>query len=303
MVLGGVGALAAACGVTRLDAGSTGKDAGASDAGIAEGALWPYPPSNVIGFECTAAAPSFAAGVWKGKFDSYVPVTGPNIEIDVDGTSSFDHGVCGKVIFGSGDPLPLPTSADAPPPDAPAIPFAGSVGPTGGFPYEFHDPGIFNADAGAFHSNADGRRFTIPVNLLQVYKAWCNMQKSYLEVPGENIDQAQTDPTQQLIGAASPKYGCIPPHAFSNATTSDGNDCEGLNGLSIHGISCAQAEYCITGLCSCGALGLASLGNPNQGCTADTYPARFDVTVSDDGSTMTGSFVLPTRVETVHLTR
>jgi hypothetical protein len=299
-IVWGVGMAAVACGVTRLDAGST--DAGTRDAGEDQGALWPRPPSNDLELECSLPAPDFAAGVWKGRFDSYAPPSGPDIEIDVKGSYKSKNGLCGTVTFGTGDLVPLPEDPSAAPPDAPKLPLPIEFTPTAGFAYQFFSYGS-TFDGGVASVATVGRRLRFSVNLTQVYKAWCNMQRSYLESTPPDVQKILEDPTKQLIGADVGTYGCLPPHSFSVST--DGVVCDGLNGLTVQKLSCEQAGYCLFGLCSCGnpGPGLDGLTVANTGCTASEHDARFDVTVSDDGTTMTGSYVLPSRVETLHLTR
>ncbi len=110
-------ACAIACGETRLDAGST--DGNPSDAGQ-QGELFRGTPSNSLNLPCDLPAPDFVAGAWVGSFDTLtLPSGSSTIRIDVKGSFKTSDGLCGTVVFGEGDPLPLPTDPSTYPPGAP----------------------------------------------------------------------------------------------------------------------------------------------------------------------------------------
>ena len=291
----GVGIVAIGCGTALLDAGSN----ESSDAGEPQGRVWNGVPSYSYDLPCLLPAPSWVAGSWRGTFDAYaLPSGSSSIRVDVRGAQT-PGGLCGTVVFGEGDPLPLPTDVSAPPPGAQSIgigtPF--SRAPREGFVYEFYAFGPRTGfDGGSLTSEPpaiEGQRIHFSVNALQIYKAWCNMQPSYLWMAGSQ------DP-KNFYQFSDPKYSCVPLDAIRYDDT--GSACPGFLGTSVHHVSCQQAAFCAGGACACyGPLGGGGFEGVNDGCTAASdHTTRFDLTVTD--ATMVGSVVFSDRVESAKLT-
>jgi hypothetical protein len=297
----GVGAAIVGCGTTRLDAGSN----EGRDAGPVQGQVWSGTPSNSFDLPCDLPAPDWLAGSWQGHFDAYSLKSGSmNVHIDVRGSYRTKGGLCGTVVLGVGDPLPLPTDARAAPPGAPSVSRAAALALDPlreGFPYEFYVSGstyVSELDA-SFVSDPpaiEGQRIRFTINPGQPYKAWCNLQPSYL------WPDSQT--TRNFFpGLIAPVYSCLPPRGAY--VSSDDPACEGIPGVGP--ASCAQWAFCIQGLCAC--FGPSQMSYPSEldvqsnGCTAapTLEPTRFDLTVTD--TAMVGSVVFPNRVEGVTLTR
>jgi hypothetical protein len=293
-----------ACGVVRLDAGSVG-DGGRPDArSEIEGTLWSGVPSNTFDLPCTLAAPDGFGGVWEGEFDSYdLPSGSRALRLQIDGAYEESDGLCGKVVFGKGEPPPMATDPTAPPPGAPWPLDSQSrlrVGrvPVEGFVYEFANVGTdpYAPDGGgALFAPAavHGQRAQFAITFLQSYKSWCNLQPAYELAPGTQ------DPQHTLTGT-SPRYGCLPPDVQSGME--GGLVCPGFVGSRLHGVSCVQATYCSGSVCDC----LPGLGPTSGGCTVlppalGLGTSNFDLTLSSD--TLSGNIILIDGVESVHFTR
>ena len=110
------------CGAQTLDAGS---NADAAAVAPPSGVRWQQPPSNDLNETCTPGGSTSVVGSWLGHFDNYVFPSGSNeIRIDLietDNPADGQNGPCGKIVFGGGDPPPLPTDPAAfyPPGSAP----------------------------------------------------------------------------------------------------------------------------------------------------------------------------------------
>jgi hypothetical protein len=255
--------LVCGCGAQTLDAGSN-TDAGA--VAPPSGVRWPQPPSNDLDNKCLPGGPTSVVGSWLGHFDNYVFPSGSN-EIRIDLTDANPAQVpnfpCGKIVFGSGDPPPLPTDPSAFYPPG----FFGVIGGLPdlshlrqrtlyeGFRYDFSDPG----------SSVDGGYVELGITTRQIYKAWCEMQLSYFQ------------------GAASlgvNAYDCVPSNT-SFAPSPDGG-CELLSGNSSAGpTSCAQVALCAA--CTC---------QPN-GCTIDSdADVHLDIQFQGDAGSGNASFPL-----------
>lgn len=299
LVLGGIGLLGFACGTERLNAGSSvGADAGGSpDAGNVHARYWPDAPSNSFDVPCTLPPPPSLAGAWEGAFDTYaLPSGSKSVRVEITGAFMQSDGLCGTVTFGSGEPLPVATDAETAPPGAPNLAEAALAGrlPREGFGYEFNAPGTLALDGAVLLAKpaVKGDQVRFGINLKQSFKAWCNLQPAYLDDFGAPLSSS-------LFGA------CLPPEAFDPG--SDARPCEGLN-LMVRHASCAQAAFCVTGLCTCGTAnpGLSGLSaSPSRaasGCTVPPTPSTmFALTLA--GTALTGTVELPNTIETLRLTR
>lgn len=89
---------------------------------------------------------------------------------------------------------------------------------------------------------------------------------------------------------------CIPTTALDYAP--GGTNCPGtLSGISVYGVSCAQATYCVLHACDCES---SSVDNksPPHGCTVlENKDLLFNLTL--DGSGLSGTM----GVQRLHLTR
>lgn len=295
-------AIAVACGTTRLDAGSSDR----ADAGEVKGHVFDGTPSNSVRTLCDVPAEDWLAGVWQGEFDSYVLPSGSKaLRIDFAGSPHTPKGLCGTVVLGQGDPLPLPADPTLPPPGEPANGSTFGSTPREGFPYDFSAFGPLVDGGASPNPPIEGRRLHFAINLLQIYNAWCEMQPSYLLMEGKEYDPAHPLDVQQPA-----KYGCVPPDAV--VTGGDGLYCDHL-GLRVRHVSCAQAEYCTRPVCFCNGPSLLPSTTDDDprfpvsfavynGCgAAAPIATEFDLTVADD--TMTGNVVFFDHVEPLHLTR
>jgi hypothetical protein len=298
-------AVAVACGTTKLDAGSNDR----ADAGEVKGHVYEGMPTHSQAVKCDVPTEDWLAGVWQGEFDSYaLPSRSKAIRIDFAGSPHEPGGVCGTVVLGQGDPLPLPTDPTLPPPGEPPIGSTFGRTPREGFPYDFgaYSSPLLGVDGGVSGSPPiKGRRVRFAINLLQIYNAWCEMQPSYLLMEGMQYDPAHPLDVQQPA-----KYGCVPPGAI--VTGGDGPYCDHL-GVRVRYVSCAQAEYCTRPVCACNGPSVSAdiTGDDPRfpvsfrvynGCgAAAPIATEFDLTVADD--TMTGNVVFFDRVEPLHLTR
>jgi hypothetical protein len=306
-----LGLLLSACGVERLDAGST----ASTDAGEAarEKALWPLgPPSNSFNLPCTLPAPPELAGMWQGQFDSHQLASGSSaIRIDVGGAYEAAGGLCGTVTFGEGTAPPLATDPEAPAPGEPQSPSAtllAGVTLLEGFPYEFHAAGrqpVFKdtlpdgglpsrlVDAGLTPGAVEGNQVSFGITLRQPLKSWCNLQFSYL------LANYEASASQNLL-LGGPQTNCIPLTALVD-DGSRGTFCSGV-GTNVQGVSCQQATYCVMRACNCV---VSSIDNrsPPHGCTVlPASETRFSLTL--DGSVLSGTVNLASAgLQPVHFTR
>jgi hypothetical protein len=294
-VLAGTAALLSACETTRLDAGSN--DDG--DAGDEQGHVLSGTPSNSYDYPCNLPAPSWLGGTWVGQFDSYaLPSGSSSVRISVAGAFYSEGGLCGTITLGDGEPLPLPTDPSLPPPGVPSLVDFGEImrDLREGFPYDFASPGPtrFEGDASFTPEPPaiEGQRLRTIFNPWQFYNAWCNMQPSY-RAPASGPASSPTE------------YTCVPPDALSTGSDAVLCDVLGLSGITVRPGTCAQAGFCLAGLCNCfgpESVGVVVVGSV-YGCGAKTLGslARLDATVSDN--TMSGSVVFDSGVEIMHLTR
>jgi hypothetical protein len=308
--MGVLGLAVSSCGVERLDAGSIDDHAPASmDAGQAarEKALWLFgAPSNSFNLPCTLPASAELAGTWQGQFDSLKLTSGSSaIRIDVTGAYEGADGLCGTVTFGEGTTPPIATDPAAPPPGEPEQPPLFSVRFLEGFPYEFYEPGrqhvlravtdagtdeLVDAGLSTAAGAVDGNQIEFHITSRQPAKSWCNLQFSYrntADIPGQN---------PFLSG---PTMNCVPSNAFDEQSAS--NDACGV-GYPIHGISCAQALYCIYQVCDCASFG-ANDKSPPHGCTVQMKnDLLFNLNL--EGSAMSGTLSLSGAMAmSLHLTR
>jgi hypothetical protein len=271
--------LVCGCGAQTLDAGS---NADASAVAPPSGVRWSQPPSNDLGETCTPGGSTSIVGSWLGHFDSYVFPSGSNeIRIDLvetDNPADQQNAPCGKIVFGGGDPPPLPTDPTAfyPPGAAPTTTIV--LGDAGivqenrpqrtvveGFRYDF--AGGLDSD-----TRVDAQRVELGIMTGQIYKAWCEMQLSYFQ----GYDQAVID--------LNP-YNCVPSYNGSAGPDADGG-CEirlsGNSWTNLVPISCAQLTLCAA--CQC----------QTNGChLADFTPdVHLDIQFQGDAGTGSASFPL-----------
>jgi hypothetical protein len=226
--------LGAACGITRLDAGSNRADAGAADPD--QGHVYSGTQRNSFGPKCDAQAPDWLAGRWSGTFDDFsLPSGSQSIEVEVNGSYQYPGGFCGTVTFGDGPPLPLPEDAASLPPGYQIAADLRRV-IREGFPYDFFVAGPISPamDEGFVTENGSGisgRRVRFPINVAQYFNAWCNMQRAYYHA------------------TVPPKYTCVP----QTETFVDVDDptCLEFGGPTFPGLSCAQRSLLEMGLCYC----------------------------------------------------
>ncbi len=256
--------LVCGCGAQTLDAGSN-TDAGAfvQPPGVRQSRT----PSNDLDDTCVPGGPtSSVVGSWLGHFDDYAFPSGSN-EIRIDVTDAnpaqMPNFPCGTIVFGGGDPPPLPTDPTAfyPPgfaPDASSVPDLSHFQQRAlyeGFPYGFADD-----------SNFDGGHVELGVTTRQIYKAWCEIQLSYF----------------QGTASAVNAYDCVPSHTGSSGPWGDAG-CELLSGNSPVGrASCAQLTLCAA--CSC---------QPN-GCFLAGFTPDVHLDIQFQGDTGSGNASFPT---------
>lgn len=291
----------AACGQTRLDAGSNrDRDSGADASAEAEGIYYAGTPSNTLNLPCALPAPDFLAGTWVGQFDTFtLPSTARSIRIEFKGSYLTTRGLCGTVVFGEGDPLPLPTNARDYPPAIPR-----EVSDTDfrnqlleGFPFEFYMedfPSRYGLDGstGAIRP-VEGNRVRFSINAFQIYNAWCNMQGAFYVPASSGFPRAPF-----------PQYQCIPESAL--VTGPGGESCDGAGlpaGVTVRGFSCAQVTLCSLSLCDCGSPNAhLFMGKDSIGCQAGMNPVLLDFRVTN--GEMIGAVSLPIEgLELAHLTR
>jgi hypothetical protein len=264
--------LVCGCGAQTLDAGSN-TDAGAFVQ--PPGVRWAQAPTNDLDETCLPGGPTSVVGSWLGHFDNYVFPSGSNeIRIDLIDADPADqpNAPCGKIVFGGGDPPPLPTDPTAfyPPGYAPTTidlgDDAGSVlsyNPQRtlyeGFRYDFAG---YELD-----SSVDGGHVQLGIMTLQIYKAWCEMQLSYYQSPTTLAPNA---------------YDCVPSHSGSIGGPTEG--CKLVSGPSLADatpVSCAQIDLCTA--CSC---------QPN-GCTLASVTADVHLDIQFQGDAGSGSASIP----------
>jgi hypothetical protein len=271
--------LVCGCAGQTLDAGSN------TDAGVVappSGVRWSQPPSNDLGETCTPGGSTSVVGSWLGHFDNYVFPSGSNeIRINLveaDNPADAQNAPCGKIVFGAGDPPPLPTDPTAfyPPGSGPTTTI--DLGDAGivqesqpqrtvyeGFRYDFAG-GLDDSD-----TRVDGQRLELGIMTAQIYKAWCEMQLSYFQ----GFDEAVLD--------LNP-YSCVPYHNASTGPDSDGGCGIRLSGNSWTDLvptSCAQLSLCAA--CQC---------QPN-GCSLANFAPDVHVDIQFQGDTGSGSASFP----------
>lgn len=286
----------AACGETRLNVGS--KDGGPAEVGE----LYEGTPSNSFGFDCSMPAPDFVAGTWIGQFDTLRLPSGSNaLRIDVKGYSAQFDGVCGTVVFGEGEPLPATTDASKYPPGISGNPARdASMTVREGFPYEIAGGGSIRVDAGADNipsfSGLRGNHLEFPIFARQIFNAWCEMQRSYAETVRTTFGSGG--------GTVGTSYSCFPVSALVPPTAGEAAcDAGAVEGITVRGISCEQAQVCASGYCTCGGAGHGGIfADPDaKGCSMSPSPSvSFDFHV--DGETMSGAVAI-SGLQLAHLTR
>src|SRR5262249_39777775 len=157
-----------------------------------------------------------------------------SVRIDFGGAASAG-GVCGTVVFGEGEPLPLPTDAAALPPGGSLDLVQVGHGLREGFAYQFVVPGPYpELDSGIaspdLESSIVGRRVRFTVNLLQFFNAWCNLQPAYQFVPDAEYQS-------ELLRREFYGYGCLPPGFIG--PPGEGASCPEFPGVSLRKVSCA----------------------------------------------------------------
>jgi hypothetical protein len=270
--------LVCGCGAQTLDAGSN-TDAGA--VAPPSGVRWSQPPSNDLGETCSPGGPTSVVGSWLGHFDNYVFPSGSNeIRIDLieaNNPADSPNAPCGKIVFGGGDPPPLPTDPTAfyPPGYAPAtIEIGHDAGSTlvyhpqrtvyEGFRYDFAGYGL--------DSSVDGGHVELGIMTLQIYKAWCEMQLSYYQ-------------SAATLGVNA--YDCVPSHSGEVGGPVEG--CKLVSSgpspaaslANATPVSCAQVALCSA--CSC---------QPN-GCTLAPVTADVHLDIQFQGDTGSGIASFP----------
>jgi hypothetical protein len=294
------GVLLVACGKTRLNVGSNDAGTGARsrDAGTTEvGELYQGTPSNSFGFDCTMPAPARVAGTWIGQFDKFKLPSGSNaLRIDVKGYSPQLNGVCGTVVLGEGDPLPPTTDPSEFPPGMPSDPEHDAPStPREGFPYEMASSGPIQVDAGTRAPNPTTNEIQFFIYPNQIFNAWCEMQRSYEETMYENEGRT-----------ISTSYSCYPTSVLV-PPMHGGMACDAgvVKGITLKGLSCAQARLCELNFCTCGgAKNGALFADPRaKGCSIATSGAERSANFTADGETMTGEIEILPNFEFAHLTR
>ncbi len=263
--------LLSGCGAQTLDAGSN-TDAGA--VAPPSGVRWSaWPPSNDLNETCLPGGSTSLVGSWLGHFDNYVFPSGSNeIRIDViDANQEAPNDPCGKIVFGGGDPPPLPTDPAAfyPPGYAPATIGFGDAGIVSvyhpqqtvyeGFRYDFAG---YELD-----SSVDGGHVELGIMTLQIYKAWCEIQLSYY---------------QSAANGGVNTYDCVPSHSGEIGGPVEG--CKLVSGSSqadATPISCAQTSLCAA--CSC----------QWNGCTLAPVAADVHLDIQFQGDAGSGNASFP----------
>jgi hypothetical protein len=185
------------CGGRSLDVGSN--DAGGADRIVGASAL------NLV-------------GTWSGSIDGFQFPSGSNA-VTMTLIARPDDSVAGTLVFGNLPAPPPPTNPDVGYP--PGV-FSCTYGCTPhasyyeGFPYTAHSLAF------------DGTELDLGIETLQVWNAWCQMQKSY-PIPA---------PTE----GGAPLYGCLPPGSFNYDYIN--NACTLQNGVSNQPIDCAKGYLC-----------------------------------------------------------
>lgn len=169
------------------------------------------------------------------------------------------------------------------------------LSPVEGFPYEFYQPGTRYAstsvatDGGSFilvdagvsgaTRAVEGNHVRFAISMRQPLKSWCNIQFSYV--------LHEFDVTKTLLDR--PMTSCIPLDAIDNGPGSI--SCPTIGGVTLRGVSCAQASYCVTHSCDCSRVSFDNK-SPPHGCTVDASgDGAFDLTLN--GSVLTGSVSFP----------
>jgi hypothetical protein len=262
--------LVCGCGAQTLDAGSN-TDAGA--VAPPSGVRWSQPPSNDLNETCLPGGPTSVVGSWLGHFDNYVFPSGSNeIRIDLieaNNPADWPNAPCGKIVFGSGDPPPLPTDPAAfyPPGYLPQTISLADAGSTLGYHPQRTVYEGFRYDFAGYEldSSVDGGHVELGIMTLQNYKAWCEMQLSYYQ-------------SAATFGVNA--YDCVPSHSGSRSSPDGG--CELLSGNSSAGpTSCAQVDLCVA--CSC---------QPN-GCMLVPVTADVHLDIQFQGDAGSGSASFP----------
>src|SRR5262249_42303001 len=159
-----------------------GRGGSAEGSAYGPGQPWRGTPSDTFDEPCVDPADPSVAGSWQGELDTYtLPSGSRSIRVDFKGSYRGADGLCGAVVFGSGDSPPVATDAKAWPPgvDAFSQQDFGRISKAAikeGFSYQFYAGGTA-LDAGLATSppalHASSVRFA--VNLRQIYKSWCNL--------------------------------------------------------------------------------------------------------------------------------
>lgn len=244
----GIYCLLSACGGESLDVGKTDdsiknvETGGSGGTGGTEPLGTPLPewPAADV---CVAGSELPVVGVWEGAvqdqfFQDVIP-----LRVELLGASERD-GVCGRVRWSEGDPLPAPTEPRERWPDDPRLGFGGNTS----FMYEGHTYTML--DGGA---RADQVRFRITA--AELWRPWCELQTS------------SWHPNRMI-------HSCLPPHDSLENVGTDFTCVLHEQGGSDIILDPGVCQLCYTQVCTCNSE--RCVADPRNVHDSLKFDLRFD---------------------------